>query len=211
MPKNPFASLPALKQLKSKIKRWPSPPDLLWRYQVGQLIARLHRQADGEKDRFGQLAAAVDDSRVRIGWLIQHRLFFLHYGERLDKVAANERSSYQLTWCHIQPLMTIDDLGDRTAMEKDCRRNRWSVSQLRAAIKSKYGQKKTGGRPFAGYSGTVRRLDFWRDVEETSRTWLRKYEQVWQDATLRPGKPLDVEFLDEMTEAIEELRAKMTA
>lgn len=236
-PKNPFKDLPSLKKLAKKIATGGKAPDLQWRFDVGGLIEQLWQDSQtlGFTDRIGLLAEAIDDRRITTAWLIQHRLFHERYGKRLKKVLAeNAKGGFELTWSHIMPLMTIEPdqpkRPKRDAFEADCRDKQWSVSQLRSEIRLQFPKRKSGGRPFAGYrraegssSGqsdrrrkkgtritTVPAQWFANDVATTSGVWLRKYRQFWKEVKLSSGKQaLDVEFLDEMLDAIIDLKAKI--
>ena len=98
---------------------------------------------------------------------------------------------------------------DRDKMEKDCRVNRWSVSQLKQKIWARHGKHKSGDRPFAGHCrGQVGHRQFLADVRMASEVWIRTYRQVWGGQTAT-WKTDGLEFLDEMAEAIRCLRGKI--
>ncbi|HEV7224881.1 MAG TPA: hypothetical protein VGN42_19380, partial [Pirellulales bacterium] len=136
-----LATREACKELKRLLSE--TSHELAWRLQVGRLVERLV-PAD-EPKRYG---------KKRMAALLEHLGKPLHFQSALY-AARQAASCYSdsdlpalkgLGWCHLRWLTAVPDKKLRLALQKKCRKERWSCERLSREIQRELGTRGHGGR-----------------------------------------------------------------
>jgi len=87
-----------------------------------------------------------------------------------------EDVGFAIHFGHVRYLLSIPDKEDRRAFTLRALENLWDPKTLREKIQKKYGTKSPHGAPMKCPRTESQQL---RQIREVSRTWLTKYQQVW--------------------------------
>ena len=169
---------PAFQRLKKLLSKTDK-RDLLWRHDIGGCVYSLvlpEFRAYGE-GRIERLAVALGkpDNFGAILW--GTRSFFKKYDRPDVRALCKPETSggFVLSWGHMLHLISLDD-ADRLGFQEDCLNAEWSCKELHRRIKEYREPLGHGGRHFKKPKSVE---DALRQLIIESRTWDRRYHEVW--------------------------------
>ena len=182
MPKTSKAQLtqkPAFQRLKKLFKQ-PGQKDLLWHYKAGESIYKLY---PSDSRTYGEghirsLAIALDRKQTNVSKLWAMRSFYERYEQSEVKSLCKPETpgGFVLTWSHMVLLLSLEYDIDRLEYQEECIDGEWSSKELHRRIKEYREPKGKGGRRFRKPKSVE---DALRQLIHESRTWDRRYHEVW--------------------------------
>lgn len=129
--------------------------DLWWYYDVGKRVAKIHRDADTNKELYGQhlvtrLARALgyaSDSMLRAAM----RVVDVYSNKEKFGAIVNMAGpdGQRLRWSHIAHLASVNDEMVRTTLAAAALEQSWTADQLLKEIQLRFtARQRRGGRPF---------------------------------------------------------------
>jgi len=143
-------------------------------HAVGSVVAELvpGRASYGD-DHLSKLAEAIG---YKAAALTKLRAFAKCYNQRdLDQLC---KLADQVSWSHVQLLLSESDKSKRSALQNSIVKNGWSKEQLRRALKAESTDRHAGGRPLSRPTDLEVGL---RQIDEESERWIRLCREIWVD------------------------------
>ncbi len=204
--KIPLRQQPAFKRLR-KLLRQTGQHDLLWYHRAGECVERLFPLEGGHQygqEKMPGIAEALGEEDKFADDLWNYRSFFNGY-ERDEVKQFRDRNSsedFQLSWTHVNCLLTVEDSRTRKQFQNNCLKQRWSTDELRRHINEVQGRKSSGGRKLVPPKTLDAGL---AQIIKESEAWIKRHRQVW----FHPERPVITmdskqEFSERLPKQLEE-------